>query len=276
MNDTFSLPRFGLLLRKFTKEHYVTYLLYAAATFGVLSVVYGLTVIAVLQGRFPQDAGIVYFLIGLMLGASAFSASFYSFFKNKAKGIQFLNLPASHTEKLTLGFIFTQLVFFAAFLGIFYLVDHLMCGIYNRFHTTPANLPPQFISLYVAEPLNFNLPAIKVAIMIAFVLSAVSHFGSLCFEKHAFVKTALIVLIIIAIFLLGNFYSLKAMIPEQIMPGGLIYNWGFRVGGFNGEEAKGYVSLPEAWSDFVYWFLPVMLYILFWISSFFRMKEKQI
>ncbi len=274
MNDTFSFSRFGLLFRKFTKEHYVTYILYAAAAFGIIVLIYGLTVLSFLRGRFPPYVSIVYFMISLIFGSALFSASFYGFFHNKAKAIQYLNLPASNTEKLTLGFIFTQFAFFAIFIAGFYLVDQLMCAFYNDFHTPPPHVPPEFASDYIAEPMDFNNPIIKGTIIVALVISSVCHFGSLLFEKNAFVKIALLILIIGAGIFLGNFYSMKALIPEEVMPGGMLYSTSLRVG--PAEAIKGIVFLPDTWSNFVYWFLPGMLYLLFWISCYCKLKEKQI
>jgi len=88
MNDIFSFQRFGLLLRKFTKEHLRTYLLYAVSLFGILFVFYGISILNSLHYRFYPDAQQILFITGLILGGSLFSASFYGFFHNKAKGIR--------------------------------------------------------------------------------------------------------------------------------------------------------------------------------------------
>ncbi|MES2004621.1 MAG: hypothetical protein V4450_08870 [Bacteroidota bacterium] len=274
MNDTFSFLRFGLLIKKFTKEHAVTYLLYAAAAFGILFLIYGLTVLGVLHGRFPQDAAVIYFMGGSIFGSCLFSAAFYGFFQNHAKGVQYLNLPASHTEKLLLGFLFTQVIFFISFVAVFFLVDQVMCGLYNQFHIMPTNVTPEYIPLYHAKPMNFGDPMVTGSFTVALILSAICHLGSLGFEKHAFVKTALLILVIGAVLMYANFFFMRSMIPEESMPGGMFYSKSLRIGA--NDAIKGIVFLPKSWTSFLYWFIPGMLYLLFWLSAYFKLKEKQI
>lgn len=275
MNDIFSFKRFALLLKKFTKEHASMYLLYIAALSGIIILVYGLTTISVLNTRFPQDAPVIYFDFGICLMGCLFSSSFYGFFNNKAKGIQYINLPASASEKLLLGFLYTQVAFIIVFICMFYCIDHLMVWVYNSLHHTPADVPADYHRMFHAEPLNFNQGMIKGGIIIAFVVMALSHFGSLCFEKNAFVKNALWIIIGGAVYMFYNFYGMRSMIPEESMPGGMpFYNESLRIG--TQSQIRGVVYLPDGWAGFLYWFLPAVFYVLFWVSSYFKLKEKQV
>ncbi|MBV9986434.1 MAG: hypothetical protein JO301_02070 [Chitinophagaceae bacterium] len=287
MNDVFSFQRLGLLLRKFLKEHFYTYLLYIAGLFGILFVLYGLTMISALKERFPVDVPPIYFLGGLILGSFIFASSFYSFFNNKAKGIQFLNLPSSHAEKLVLGFLFTQIVFFITYFLVFFVIDRLMGGIYDQFHTIKASVPREYYQFYRSVPMDFTERHVIGGIILAIVLSAMAHYGSLIFEKHAFVKAGLIVLIIGFLHIYYNFFSMKAMIPEEAMPGGMFYTESLRLNDTNsvryeGEmkivtnSIRGVILLPKSWDKFLYWFLPSFLYLMFWGASYFKLKEKQV
>lgn len=275
MNNTFSLPRFGLLLKKFMKEHLSTYLLYIAILAGLLLLVYGLSVLGSLNGKFHAEVPFVFFVLGIIFTGSLFASSFYSFFSNKAKGIQYLNLPSSHTEKLMIGFLFTQVVFFIVYFVVFYLVDQLMVLTFNKFHTTPASVPAEFHSLYVAHPIDFSNEEVTNGITLAFIVTAISHYGSLCFEKNAFVKTALLTIIGGAGFMFYSYYAMKGMISENVMPGGdRLFNSSLRVG--SDETVKGIVHLPGSWTTFLTWFIPVIMYVLFWAASYFKLKEKQV
>ena len=138
----------------------------------------------------------------------------------------------------------------------------------------PEHVPPEELQDYVAHTLAFGNETVKGAILVYLVLSAVAHFGSLCFEKNAFIKISLFILIIGTILFHFNFYSMKAMIPEESMPGGKFFNIAIRLG--NNATEKGLVFLPEKWGTFIYWFLPGMLYVLFWMSSYYKLKEKQV
>jgi hypothetical protein len=275
MNDIFSLPRFGLLLKKFYKEHISTYLLYIAILFGIALLIYGLTILAVLNGRFPEDAPVIYFVLGIVFMASLFSSSFYSFFNNKAKGIQYLNLPSSHTEKLMIGFLFTQVVFFIIYIAVFVLVDWMMIGLFNHLTKIPADAPAQYRSFYIAQPINLNNPEIINGLSIAFLVSALSHFGSLCFEKNSFVKTALLTIIGGAVYLFYGYYLIKAMIPEEVMPSSnMFFMTQMRVGA--DDLPRGIVFLPDGLTHLLRWLLPITIYVLFWVASYFKFKEKQV
>ncbi|NCI48881.1 hypothetical protein GWC95_03035 [Sediminibacterium roseum] len=275
MNDTFSFSRFGLLLKKFIKEHSTTYLLYIAILAGLLFVLYGFTVLACLNSRFPEEAPVIFFIIGILFMGGLFASTFYSFFNNKAKGIQYLNLPSSHTEKLMIGFLFTQIVFFVVYFIVFFLVDHVMVAAYNKFHKMPANVSPEYIAFYTAKPVDFTNPEILNGITISFIVTAISHYGSLCFEKNAFVKTALLTIIGGVAYMFYSYYGMRTLVPDDVMPGGdNLFNTSLRVG--NDETVKGIVHLPAAWTSFLTWFVPGMFYVLFWMGSYFRLKEKQV
>ncbi|MES2372370.1 MAG: hypothetical protein V4557_07310 [Bacteroidota bacterium] len=276
MNDTFSFSRFGLLAKKFTKEHIGTYLLYLAALGGILTIILGLVVLVNMGGHhFPQEVPEILYIFGLLIGGSMFAGSFYSFFQNKARGIQYLNLPASHSEKLLLGYVYIQIVFFISFIIMFFLIDRMMIGIFNKFHTIPADATPDRYAGYTAQPMAILGPETTVGLIISIVASAIAHYGSLCFEKNAFVKTALIVMVIFTAILYCNYQFAANMLPEENMPGGMFFTKSLRLG-TDHQETKGIVLLPDSWYNFVCWFLPGIVYAFFWTASYFKLREKQV
>ncbi len=274
MNDFFSFKRFGLLVKKFTKEHLHTYLLLGASLFGILLVTCGITVLNMLHWEYQPDAILTIFIGSLMLSICIFNAAFYGFFQHKAKGIQFLHIPASQAEKLALGFLFTQIIFLVTFLVLFSVTDNIMCYWYNHFHKFPEHVLPEELPEYVAHPVNFFSETAKGTIIFSLMLAAVSHFGSLCFEKNAFVKTTICILLIGGAIFYYNFYSMQAMIPEKNMPGGKFFNQGIRLDA--GNDLPGFVSLPSSWYYFMYWFIPGFAYVSFWMASYYKLKEKQV
>lgn len=274
MNDTFSISRFSLLTRKFTKEHIVTYVLYLAALGGILIIIYGLVILTMLGGRFQTDAAEIFYTFGMLFGGSMFAGSFYSFFQNKARGIQYLNLPASHSEKLLLGYVYIQVVFFISYIIMFALIDRMMVGIFNHFNTIPAGVPPSRYADYIAHPMNILGRETTVGLIVSIVASAVAHYGSLCFEKNAFVKTALITMALFIAMIYCNYNFAKNMLPEENMPGGMFFTKSLRIG--TNETTKGIVELPDSWYNFTCWFLPGIVYALFWTASYFKLREKQV
>jgi hypothetical protein len=274
-NNVFNLGRFGILLRKHLKENVRRYLLYAAMLTGIQFVLQGfVTVIGTKSNGFPQAPMIGIFILTLLFSGSIFSSLSYSFFQNKAKGIQFLQMPSSALEKIIVSFLMTQVLFFIIFMGSYYIVNWLMCTLYNSMAVIPANATPESIEFYKAHVYDFRDITGIASIILFFVISAIAHFGSLAFEKNSFVKTGLGVIAIGSILLWLNYVSLRSMIPEEIMPDGMFYSNGMRVGPY--ETTKGVIMLPQSWTGFINYFLPLSLYIIFWMASFFKLKEKQV
>jgi hypothetical protein len=241
---------------------------------GILIIIYGLVVLSCLGGQFPQDMPEIFYTFGLLFGGSMFAGSFYSFFQNKARGIQYLNLPASHSEKLLLGYVYIQIVFFISFIIMFFLIDMMMINIFNHFTTIPAGVAPDRLAQYKAQPMTILGRETTVGLMVAIVASAIAHYGSLCFEKNAFVKTALILMSLFTALIYSNHEFAKNMLPEKADPGGMFFTNSLRIG--TNEEIKGIVLLPDSWLSFIRWFLPGVLYVFFWTASYFRLKEKQV
>jgi hypothetical protein len=270
----FKITRFRLLLQKFIRENRKAYFLYAAGLFGVLLLIYGLLVFTSLHNIFPRDLQQAFFVIGLLFGGSFFSASFYSFFSNTSKGIQFLQLPVSSEEKLLLSFLLTQFVFFVSFMLIFLGTDWMLCSFYNRFAAMPAWASPMQKPLFTANRIDLGDPKNQLAILAFFLMSTIAHFGSLAFTKHAFVKTAIAFIIGWVALALYNQYSMFALVPIEIMPHGMFFNDSFRIDA--AKNIGGLVILPTHWVIYMYFILPILIYVSFWTGSYFKLKEKQV
>ena len=274
MTIDFKLSRFTLLLRKFMRENRKAYLLYLAGLLGILLLTYGLFVITSLHNMFPSDIQRVFFVVGLLFGGSLFSASFYSFFGNTSKGIQFLQLPVSNSEKLLLSYVFTQLVFFISFMLIFLGTDWMLCSFYNRFVAIPSWASEMQKPLFVAYRINFTDPKIQLAVLVFFLMSSIAHFGSLAFTKLAFVKTAIIFVLSWTAIGTYNQYSMFGLVPIEIVPHGMFFNDSFRID--VNKKTIGLVTIPEQWSWYISLCMPVLIYVSFWTGSYFKLKEKQI
>jgi len=274
MNDTFSFRRFGLLLKKHLAEEYKQYLLLAAGALGIMLVFHALTTIGSLGREFESNMHEMIFVIGFIFGGSIFASMTYHFFQNNAKGIRFLELPSSHLEKIAVMFVVTQVIFFVGFIILFYINDWIMCTLYNTFSTTPKNIPAERLPFFHADLYNLNTVWAKRAMGLFFVLSAVAHFGSLSFRKIAFIKIALCVIIVEASIIWLNFGYMRSLIPEQTMPDGMFYTNSIRLESEN--ISRGFVLLPDSWTNTIDIILPVILYLSFWMGSYFKLKEKQV
>ncbi len=274
MNDTFSSRRFGLLLKKHLGEEYKQYLLLSAGALGIMLVFHALTTLGSLGHEFESNMHEMIFVIGFIFGGSIFASMTYHFFQNNAKGIRFLELPSSHLEKIAVMFVVTQVIFFVGFIILFYINDWIMCTLYNTFSTTPKNIPAERLQYFHANLYSLDTAWAKRAILLFFVFSSIAHFGSLSFRKIAFIKIALCVIIIGASIIWLNFGYMRSLIPEQIMPGGMFYTNSFRLESEN--ASRGFVLLPDNWANTIDIILPAVLYLSFWVGSYFKLKEKQV
>lgn len=275
MNNQFSINRVLLLLRKNFKENGRSYLLMFIAGLGIILFIYGLLIVASLHNMFPSGDRKMLFTIGLFLGGTLFSASFYSFFKSQPKSIQFILLPATIGEKLMIGFILTQLVYIIVFLISFTSIDWFMCTIYNEFVSVPKWIVEQEKHYYKAVYLfDSDTVPIKEILVMYFITTSIAHLGSLSFINNAYVKTAILfILTVVALIFLNN-KMMGLLIPEPIMPHGKYFTDSFRIG--DKHQPTGIVSLPNLWRSTIAWFLPIFIYLSCWTMSYFKIKEKQI
>lgn len=275
MNNHFSFSRFFLLLRKFLKENSKSYILYLVAGFGIILLVYGLLVASSLHRIFPVGSRKFLFTAGLLFGGTLFSASFYSFFSTQSKAIQYLLLPATNSEKLLIGFFFTQIVYISIYLLGFMGIDYTLCTIYNKIVAIPDWVPEWELRYYKAQYIySSDTLLLKEMIVFYFIITAVAHFGSLSFTKNAYVKTTIIFIAFIIMIMYINNKMLTIIIPEEIMPHGDYFTNSFRIG--PAKTPTGIVALPERWRTVVIWFIPIFLYISFWTASYFKLQEKQV
>lgn len=275
MNNEFSFRRVLLLLRKNFKENGRRYLLMFIAGFGIIFLIYGLLIVGSFHNMFPSGDRKMLFTIGIFLGGTLFSASFYSFFKSQPKTIQFLLLPATTGEKLLISFILTQFVYIIVFLISFISIDWLMCTIYNEFVSIPKWIVEQEKHYYKATYLfNSNTVLIKEILIMYFITTSIAHLGSLSFINNAYVKTVILfVLTVVALIFLNN-KSLDLMFPETVMPRGQYFTASLSIG--DKHQPTGIVKLPNGWFTTIAWFLPMFLYMSCWTMSYFKIKEKQI
>ncbi|MBN9295484.1 MAG: hypothetical protein J0I41_00670 [Filimonas sp.] len=217
----------------------------------------------------------IIFLLSILFSSTIFSSLSYSFFSNKAKGIQYLQLPASESEKILVSFIVSQVFFYIAFMACYYATNSIMCTLYNSFSDFKAKgATPETLKYYKATLFD----CIKdnegwYSIIASFILSAVAHFGSLTFEKNAYVKTSLLIMPLAALILWLNYTIPHVLIGKEAMGRGLLYNTGVRVGDY---QLQKLLKLPATWSNFLSYFVPLSLYFCFWIASYFKLKEKQV
>lgn len=264
MQNSFSISRLGLLIKKQWFDNSKLYVLSALALIGVLIICFTVWWLANKQDHSFNEEGtyaiqfIVLFATGLI-----FASSTFAMLGDKAKGIYWLSVPATPFEKLLCGFFYSFLVFPAFFFISFWLVKHLT---FFFIELDPAN------ELRRIDPNNIFIKVVTPNILFAFFsLQVLFILGSVYFEKFAFIKTVLVAIFIAFVFILFIQFLTQSLFPRHFGINGFAE---YRI--FNDNESPKVIKFPE-WIGNVlevvakYIWAPVLL-----MATYFRLKEKEI
>jgi len=257
MNSLFNFTRFGKLFIKHTVEHYKSYLMSLLVLFGVM-LLGGAFIVYMINT--PMTIGIQTALFSgiLLLAGTIFTSTVFADLGDKKKAIVWLTLPASHFEKYLVVWLYSFLIFVLIFTGIFYLVLFFLTSI-KHFPGEPAVRLDLF---YRGSGFAFFL--------FYGLLHSIAFWGSVCFEKLHFIKTAFLFFIGIALLVITNNIIQHAMLGKSItmdVPfGGVSFMENNQEKGINiTVEQQGHILM-----------LIIVLACIFWTAAYYRLKEKQV
>ena len=256
MKMTFSMNRFGRLFKKHTKEHYRNYLMSVTVLVGVM-ILGGSFLIYMAEVQLDKNLQTFLFFTILMLAGTIFTSSVFADLGERRKAIVWLTLPASHFEKYLVAWIYSYLILIVAYTLIFYL------AIFTAIHIQHVHGRPQVI-------LNvFDKQILQMYLVYAF-LHAISFFGAVYFEKLHFIKTAFTFFIVLAVLIVINKGLLSVLLGKTVdssLP------FGYMRLGDNGQAVD--IKLSSQDSPYLL-YLMIILTLIFWVSAYFRIKEKQV
>ena len=256
MKKTFSMNRFGRLFHKHTTEHYKNYLMSVTVLVGVM-ILGGSFLIYVAEVQLDKNVQTFLFFTIFMLAGTIFTSSVFSDLGDRRKSIVWLTLPASHFEKYLVAWIYSFVILIIAYTLIFYL------AIFTAIHLQHVHGRPQVI-------LNvFDKLILQMYLVYAF-LHAISFFGAVYFEKLHFIKTAFTFFIVLAILIVINKGLLSVLLGRTIDSSLPFGNMRF---GNNGQAVD--IKLSSQDSPYLL-YLMIILTLIFWVSTYFRIKEKQV
>lgn len=263
MSDTFSLKRFGLLLKKTITERPIQ-------TIGVtiLLLILSLALYVVAKNILGFHAAQHLSFTWGLAGGGFFLASFvFNYFTSNASGSSYLTLPASYFEKWLCGVLVAGIFYPIIFISFFYLIDVLFVAAYHS-SLDPNSLfyRQQYDDVFLFD-LN-GILACKVYFMFA-MLTGFMLIGGLYFNKTAFVKTVIAICIFLAV-LLGLNWLTGIMFFGPIKEAGIYDHVTLEVG-----KGEGVILLPSGVEHFfrtaIAYFLPAVL----WLSPLVRLREKE-
>lgn len=259
MNETFNFTRFLNLFKKHTAEQYKTYLMSTGVLIGVLILVLGFINYSTHGHMGPVIQGAM-FANFLFFSGTIFTSLIFTDLGDRKKSISTLALPASHFEKYLVAWLYSYVIFQLVFLGCFYAIDYLVISIGN------ANSPDKMELINVFSPDR----KVWVSFLVFAILHSICFFGAVFFEKLHFIKTVFSFFIFIAVLCMLNPVLLHTIFQAEIDNGipfnmvGLIIN-----------KENIYIE-PTKTSYIIAATIAILISVILWISTYFRLKEKQV
>jgi hypothetical protein len=274
MNQFFSFKRFSLLVSKHWADNKKRYVLSVVAFIGLLITWFVFTILTGFDDKpMGREVQSITFFFSLFVVGTFYASQYFNDLGSRAKGINFLLVPASTFEKILCSLLYTVVLFFLVFTATYYLADVLMVAVASGISETVGTGEKiavvnvfDFISIPFNEDTTLNFLFFFLSVQAAFLL------GSVFFEKYSFIKT------IISGFVAGFIlFCVMLFFNEQLLPPG-DYTRGFltsyrvRIEGADDHL----VQIPN-WIGQVFRFL-IMYGIapFLWIVTYYRLKEKQV
>ncbi|MFT3825049.1 MAG: hypothetical protein QM731_14090 [Chitinophagaceae bacterium] len=285
MNQVFSFNRWLLLVNKHWSENRKRYLLSLGGVAALLIIWFGFSIIINNHRPMHEDLQALTYFVGLVLVGCFFASMMFSDLSSKSKGIEFLILPSSLMEKLACMIFYSVFLFFICYTLVFYGVDIIMVKLSNslaRGAWEKGELLARERELYIEKIANvfvFNsedLDKVNVNyyVILAFiVVQSAFLMGSVYFPKYSFLKTLISLLVIIVVMVIIMAKVAKYVIPERVgfyegLTSLRLYNEDY--------TAIKVARLPEWISDSLLFLIKYAFAPVFWLITYFRLKEKQI
>ena len=276
MNNTFDFNRFSLLVKRQWIENKKLFLMASFALFGLGVVFYSFQIDFVTGKMYPQIQ-IIVFSLGLFLSGTIFTNFLFKEFSDKNATTSFLQIPASHFEKLSCGLVYSFIIFPIVFILIFNVLDFTMVGIANKIANNYETLNLQeklgrsvllfekfFMKSETSRTVNSDVDTNAYDILtVWFLPMSFLILGSIFYSRLSLIKTIFTGLVILfSVYLLYGFLF-------KILIGDLSNQL---AGTRNDELMITVKSLAlTAWSFIKYGLTPMLLVI-----AYFKLKEKQV
>lgn len=257
MNDIFSAPRFGALIRKEIAEHYKGYLMALGLLAGAIALWVGISN-AIIEKPMETDTQYVIFCIFYLVTGILYTSSIFKEMGEKKSATAMLMLPASHFEKFITKWVFSFVFFQVAYVALFYVVMAPMVNV-GHFHGHKATL----VDVFSRKDLKYIVFSYAIA-------HSAALWGAIFFRKLHFIKTGFAALLLVLGLGLVNHLLLSALIGKKLMSAELFGGVRFMDEGNMRSIQLGHGDLFQAV------LLGCSIVVLFWVAAYYRLKEKQV
>jgi hypothetical protein len=273
MNQTFSFQRWSLLVAKHWSENRKRYLLSVVAFMSLILVWYVFTMLVDNSNPMAEGLQWITFYFSLFVVGPFYASQFFKSLGSKSKAVDYLMVPASALEKTLTGIFYVVILFPVIFIAAFYLVDTIAIAGANLFH--PSYNTEGAKHAQIANIFDLRNPRINLAFywfLLFFGIQSAFLLGSVYFAQYSYVKTAISLSLVCLIAAFVGIY-----LPSQWMPRGGFF-----------QSPVNYMIYTDNWEDrkmvaLPFWLGQILQYIflyafhpIFWITTYFRLKEKEV
>ncbi len=268
MTNTFSFQRLFQLIRKQWFENSRMYFFAALALLALQVLMFAFWA-TVTGPHYSEDGVYIIFLLGFFVSGGIFASMSFSMLADKTKGGYWLSFPASHLEKLLCVIFYSTIFFTVVYCLTFFLAKSAALAYVNDLiESNPAK--------YSFKALESNDGFWDVFSFLTYAFFAVQAFyvlGSVYFPRYAFVITTIIGTSILFLFLYYAANLFFNILPDYRWAGGYVDSAPQQIGG--AFFMKRY-SLPPLAYDILCFLLKFIWAPVFWLVTWYRLKEKQI
>ena len=268
MNNTFSIQRFGLLLKRQWLEFGKIYLVSLLVALGVFIAFYGVGLWdQLMEGETISASDLHFreplFMVFGFIFISVIASTYFAHLGQKPRAIIDLLIPASTFEKFIAGVFFTAILAVFSFLLLFYLTDLAFIAklraMYPELVKISTNVQETneggLSYFFTKNDLNNFIPIY----IVPFFITSVFLLGSIYFNKFHYIKTAISVMIFVGV---STYIIVKS--GEFLMSG--------RIPIESEQQFIGQQNLAELWGTI----LLAVLTLIFWSITYVRLKEKEV
>lgn len=266
MSSTFSFSRLGKLIKKQAFENIRLYLFSLLALLSLHSLIFIFWIVDA-GPNYTEEVTYFIFLVGLFIAGTIFASMSFSVLGSREKGIYWLGIPATHLEKLICPIFYSTIVFTVIYCLSFFVVKSLSIAFLENYvssHPGTSYRPLKGLDNEFGGMVKFMVYAF-------FAVQALYLLGSVYFSRYSFIITTVVGALTLFLFV----FYLSTVEQEMLSD----WNWDLvELKRPNGTEKDSYLlysvspTVKEIFINMVkYMWAPV-----FWLVTWFRLKEKQL
>ncbi len=229
MSNTFQTNRFlSLVLRQWIGFGKI-YLMSLGIAAGVIAAFYGYALyefraaVDYIPSELHDFRIPLFIFLGLFF-VTIISASYFSDYGQKSKAIFELLIPASRLEKFLTAMVYTIIVCLLSYIMVFWLIDFAFVSYMRSLATSSSTIHADEIknidhSLGYITAYYKPGERAKYFFFLPFLLNAIFLLGSIAYRNFQYIKTAVALIVYIALWSFGTVYIMKTLTDGSVTVG---------------------------------------------------------